>query len=502
MSHRLTPVGAVAHGSATSDERFVPLRSPTGYALIAATVLASTIGYLDASVVNVAVPAIGADLHGSVSAQEWTVTSYLVTVAALLLVAGSVADRFGRRRTLAAGLLITLATSVLCAAAPTIAVLLIARVLQGFGDALVVPSSLALLNGTLPPQDRARAIGLWAGLSTLGTTVGPYAGGWLVDHGSWRWLFLLNGPLIVAGLLALRLVPESGRPDVRSAPDLVGSLLAAVGLGGLIFALTEGTAHGWSSAPVLLASAAAVVCLAALVPVERRLAAPMLRLSLFSSRQFDAINSVTVLFYGALAASGFLFTLQCELRLGYSAAAAGAALIPSSVLFLIVSAVSGTLVGRFGPRWLMTAGPLAVAGSLLWLSAASPGAHYPIDILPAAVLQGLGLGLTVAPLTASVLAAVPALDLAEASAVNNAAARLGGVVAIAALPAVAGMSGGRSLAETLRHGYQPAMLIAAGLSVAAAAIAAAYVSDDRVRAPRLAPPPPYGCAPAIPTESW
>jgi EmrB/QacA subfamily drug resistance transporter len=339
-----------------ADGRLVALRSAAGVAVIAATVLASLIGFLDASVVNVAVPAIGRSLHASVAALQWTLTGYLLAVAALLLLSGALADHFGRRRVLAAGLVVMLAGSVVCAVAPSASALIGARVVQGIGVALVVPSSLALLNGTLRPGDRARGIGIWAGLATLGTTVGPYAGGWLTDHVSWRALFLLNPPLILAGLLVLRYVPRASRAGRPLSLDLAGAVLAVGGLGGVIYALTAGPASGWLSAPVLAASAVGVVCLTVLVPAERRQRAPMLRLSLFSSRQFSAINVMTVLLYGALYAAGYLVTLQCELKLGYSATQAGAALIPESAVFLAISPVSGTLVSRVGPRWLMVAG--------------------------------------------------------------------------------------------------------------------------------------------------
>ena len=226
------------------------------------------------------------------------------------------------------------------------------------------------LNGTLRAADRARGIGIWAGLETLGTTVGPYAGGWLVDHASWRWVFVINVPLILAGLLVLRRVPETNFARRPLSPDVLGGALAVVGLGGVIYALTAGPASGWLSARVLIAAAAGAVSLIALLQVERGLRAPMLRLSLFASRQFDAINVITVLLYGALGTASYILFLQFELRLGYSAAQAGAALIPESAIFLLISPLSGVLVSRVGPRWLMVSGILMVAASFIWLSGA------------------------------------------------------------------------------------------------------------------------------------
>lgn len=462
-----------------AGEPLAALRSGTGAALITATVLASAVTAVDANVIKVAVPAIGRSLHIGTAALQWTLTSYLLTVAALLLLAGALSDRFGRRRLLAVGLLVMLAASGLCAAAPSAGLLIAGRVVQGIGAALVVPTSLALLNGALRPADRARGIGVWAGLETLGTTVGPYVGGWLVDVGSWRLVFLLNVPLILGSLTALRYVPESARTSGAFSLDYRGGLLAVAGLGGVIYALTLGPDSGWLSAPVLIAAVTGVVCLVLLVPAERRPAAPMLRLALFAARQFDAINVMTLVLYGALGAASYLVILQCELRLGYSPAQAGAALIPESVVFLLLAPVSGALVARAGPRWLMTGGILFVAAGFGWLSAAEPGQGYAASILPGVLLWGLGIGLAVTPLTAAVLAAVGDADLGEASGINDAASRIGGVVVIAIVPVLIGATGSRGYAGALSGGYQPAMIAMAGLCVAAALITAVFVTDDR-----------------------
>lgn len=424
-------------------------------------------------------------------------TSYLLAVTALLLLAGALADRFGRRRILRIGLLVMLVGSILCAAAPSTVILVAARVVQGVGAALVVPNSLALLNGTLRPSDRARGIRAWAGLSTLATLLGPYVGGWLVDRQSWRAVFVFNVPLILGALAVLQAVPESTDEHRPFSLDVSGALLAVIGLGGVIYALTAGPASGWGSPKVLRAGAAGALALIALVPAERRVRVPMLRLSLFTSRQFDAINATTFLLYGALGTAGYLLILQCELQLGYSATKAGAALIPSSAIFLFLSPLSGALVERVGPRRLIVTGILAVTGSLLWLSTLETGANYAEAILPATLLWGFGIGLTVTPLTAAVLAAVSDPDLGEASAVNNAVARLGGLITIAVVPALLGANGGRTLEQSLAHGYRPAMIAMAGLSAAAALVAVVFVTNDRINAPRLLPAPPdHGCATA------
>ena len=479
----------------------VALRSPAGTALVAATVLASMVSFLDANVVNVAIPAIGRDLGSGIAGLQWALTGYLLAVAALLLLSGALADRFGRRRILVIGLLVMLVASVLCALAPSVGALIAARVLQGAGSALVVPTSLALLNGALRVPDRARGIGVWAAIATIGTTVGPYAGGWLIDQASWRAVFLLNLPLIAAGLLALHWVPETPGERRPLSLDGLGAALTVLGLGGVIYGLTEASS-GWGRAVVLVPAVVGLAALVAVVPVERRLKDPMLRLSLFGSRQFDAINVTTVLFYGGLAAAGYLLVLQCQLQLGYSASQAGAALIPSSVIFLAVSPASGALVSRIGPRWLMVAGILTVGLAIALLARAEPGSAYAAVILPAALLWGLGIGLAVAPLTAAVLAAVADTDLGEASAVNDAASRLGGLLAIAAVPILVGVGDGRDLTQALADGYRPAMFVLAGLCVIAALVTAIWVSDDRptAAAPRIVPAAPHhGCAPAHPS---
>jgi EmrB/QacA subfamily drug resistance transporter len=487
----------------TADGKLFALRSRTGVALVAATVLASTVGFLDAYMINVAIPAIGHDLNASVSDLQWVLTGYLITVAALLLLAGALADHFGKRRILIVGLVIMLVASLSCAVAPTVGTLVGARLVQGAGGALVVPSSLALLNGTLRVPDRARGIGIWAGISTLGTTFGPYGGGWLVDHASWRWVFLLNVPLIAAAYWVLRYVPEVARARRPLSVDAIGALLAIGGLGGVIYALTEAPAKGWDAGSVIAFGAVGILCLAALAPVEMRRRAPMLRTALFRSRQFDAINGATVLFYGALAAASYLVVLQCELRLGYSATKAGAALIPESIVFLLVSPFVGALVARLGTRWPMAVGILIVAGGFGWLSTARPGDPYAQAILPGAILWGLGIGLAVAPLTAGVLASVDDSDLGEASAINDAASRVGGVVMVALVPALLGAGSAGSLVQPLADNFQTAMLVMAVLSVAAAIITLLFVSRGRVPAAKLpaATPRVAGCALPEPADA-
>jgi len=348
------------------------------------------------------------------------------------------------------------------------------------------------------PRPRHRDLG---GGSNEHSTVGLWAGGWLVDHATWRVVFLVDVPLIVAGLALLRRIPQPTDAPRPRSPDVLGALLAVLGLGALVYAFDAGPAQGWTRAPIMAGAFVGVVSLVALVLTERRLRAPMIRLSLFGSGQFDAINVTTFLFDGALAAASYLMILHCELRLGYTAAQAGAALILEGAMFLVVAPVSGRLAARVSARWLMVAGMMCVAGAFLWLSRTQPRDGYSDGMLPGVVLWGLGLGLAVTPLTAAVLAAVRDVDLGEASAINDAASRLGGVITIALVPVLIGAGHRRSLADALVHGFQPAMIAIGGLCVASALVTAVLISDTRTAGLRVAPHPRIqrGALPECPT---
>ncbi|MGH9031043.1 MAG: DHA2 family efflux MFS transporter permease subunit, partial [Acidimicrobiia bacterium] len=386
--------------------------------VILAAILGSGIAFLDSTVVNVALPAIQDDLGGGLSGLQWTVDGYLLTLSALLLLGGALGDEYGRKRIFVAGLVAFTAASVLCGIAPNIGTLIAARALQGIGGALLVPGSLALISASFREEDRGAAIGAWSGLTGVSTAIGPFLGGWLVDSVSWRLVFLINVPLAaVAVWVAIRHVPESHDPGAGTRPDYAGAITATIGLGGIVFALIEGPAHGWSG-PVMVAGALGVLALVAFVPIELRQEHPLLPLGIFRSRQFSGANLTTFVVYGALGTATFLIVLELQTVMGYSAIEAGSALLPITVLMLLLSSRAGRLSQRIGPRIPMTVGPMVVAAALLLLSGLAPGDSYLMAVLPGITVLGLGLAITVAPLTAAVLAAVDENHVGIASGVN------------------------------------------------------------------------------------
>jgi EmrB/QacA subfamily drug resistance transporter len=437
--------------------------------VLAATVLGSGIAFLDGTVVNVALPAIERDLDAGLSGLQWTLDGYLVTLTALIVLGGSLGDIYGRRRVFVIGLVGFSAASLLCGVAPTTAMLVAARALQGVAAALLVPGSLAILSATFHHDDRGRAVGAWSGLAGVSTAIGPFLGGWLVDAVSWRWIFLINLPLAGAAVaITLRHVPETRDEAAVHRPDLPGAASAAVGLAAVCYALIEG-AGGFGAAEM----AALVLGLAALglfVYIESTTPQPMLPLSLFRSQQFSGANATTFAVYAGLGGALFLVVLQLQLVLGYSALESGTALLPITLMMLALSARIGALAQRIGPRLPMTVGPLVAAAGLALFAGIGEGDRYVTAVLPAALLFGLGLAITVAPLTAAVLAAVDERHLGVGSAVNNAVARLAGLLAVAVLPAVVGLDPAASAAE-FTSAYTEAVLIAAALSVAGAGIA-------------------------------
>ncbi|PRZ05109.1 EmrB/QacA subfamily drug resistance transporter [Isoptericola sp. CG 20/1183] len=388
-------------------------------------ILASFVSFLDGTVVNVALPAIADELGGpgeaGLTLQQWVVDGYLVTLGALILAAGSLSDVYGRRQVLFVGLLGFAATSVLCAVAPTGAVLVVARLLQGVAGALLVPSSLALIISTFEGPAQSRAIGTWTAWTGTAMIVGPFVGGGLVDLVSWRGVFWINVPVVAVTLYLLRGVPPSGATSGRRI-DVPGAVLAAVGLGTTVFGLIE---QVWPLVGVGLA------LLVAFVLYERRAPDPMLPMRLFAVRNFAWGNVATAAVYGALAFGGFVLTLFLQQVAGYSATAAGVAQLPITFAMLALSTRFGTLAGRHGARWFMTVGPVVAACGFLLMLTMDADASYVTEVLPGVLVFGLGLAITVAPLTSAILGAVPPSDAGIASAVNNAVSRVAGLVVIA-----------------------------------------------------------------------
>ncbi|PPF25513.1 MFS transporter [Rathayibacter rathayi] len=408
-------------------------------AVVVVAVLASFVAFLDGTVVNVALPAITRELGGGLAVQQWVVDGYLITLGALILVAGSLADRIGRARSMTIGLIGFGVTSLLCALAPTAEVLIVARMLQGAAGAVLVPSSLALIIATVHGAAQARTIGAWTAWTGTATIAGPVLGGVLVDAGSWRAVFALNLLPIVVTLVLLRRLGavESG---TRVPIDGIGAVLGVLGLGGPVFALIEQERLGIQDPLVLTALIGGVAALVAFVAWERRAAHPMLPLSLFSSRNFTVGNVSTAFVYGALSFGFFALGLFLQQTLGFTATLAGLATLPPTILLLLLSQVFGTLSARFGPRLFMGIGPLIAAAGFLLLSVVEEGADDATQLLPGILLFGFGLAVTVAPLTSTILGAVDDGHSGVGSAVNNAVSRIAGLVAIAATSLVVGDS--------------------------------------------------------------
>ncbi|WKK71621.1 MFS transporter [Rathayibacter oskolensis] len=406
-------------------------------AVLVVAVLASFVAFLDGTVVNVALPAISRELGGGLVTQQWVVDGYLITLGALILVAGSLADRIGRARSMTIGLIGFGVTSLLCAAAPTAEVLIVARMLQGAAGAILVPSSLALIIATVRGAAQAKTIGAWTAWTGTATIAGPVIGGLLVDAGSWRYVFALNVVPIAVTLVLLR---RLGHVDsgTRVPIDGVGAVLGVVGLGGPVFALIEQERLGFGDPLVLTALIGGVAALVAFVLWERRAPHPMLPLSLFATRNFTVGNVATALIYGALSFGFFALGLFLQQGLGFTATLAGVATLPPTILLLLLSQYAGSLSARFGPRLFMGLGPLVAGGGFLLMVGASEPGDYLTRLLPGIVLFGLGLAVTVAPLTATILGAVSSEHSGVGSAVNNAVSRIAGLVAIAATSLIVG----------------------------------------------------------------
>jgi EmrB/QacA subfamily drug resistance transporter len=456
----------------------VAFSSSAGRWLLAVTIAGSGMAFLDSTVVNVALPKIGEDLNASTSALQWILNGYLLTLASLILLGGSLGDRLGRRRIFQLGVGLFTLASAGCAAAPTVELLIVARLIQGIGGALLTPGSLAIIEASFRPADRARAIGAWSGLGGVASAVGPLLGGWLIGAISWRAIFLINLPLgVFVAWAASRYVPESKDPTATGKLDLTGAVLAAVGLGGTTYALIEAP-EGMTA----LVAVAAVVGVAALVGFfwqEHRSANPMLPLSIFQSRQFSAANAVTFVVYAALGVVFFLLVSFLQISMGYTPIEAGSASLPVTALMLVGSARAGELAQRIGPRVPLTLGPLIIAAGLLLMLRISPGDSYVGYVLPAVIVFGLGLTLVVAPVTATVLAAVDSSHSGIASGVNNAVARVAGLLAVAVVPVIAGLTGDKFYDPSkMTHGFHVGMVVCAVLAALGAVVAWTTISSD------------------------
>lgn len=454
------------------------LASAQGRGALAATVLGSGMTFLDSTIMNIATARIGEDFDADFGALQWVVNAYMLALASLILLGGSLGDRLGRRRVFVVGAVWFALASLACALAPDVGFLIAARAVQGIGAALMMPGSLALISASFHPDDRARAVGLWSGLGGVATALGPLLGGWLVEDFSWRWAFAINLPLAVAVVIcAMRFVPESRSSDIVGREDVPGVLIIAAALGFLTYGTTSAGPSGWTGMALAL-TVAGLALLPVFALVESRVRVPLVPLRLFADRTFSGTNVMTFLTYGALGVFFFfLLVLSLQVAAGYGPLAAGLATLPVTVLMLLLSSHSGALAGRIGPRLQLIAGPLVAAGGLaLTMRIDTEHRNYVLDVLPGVLVFGLGLVVFVAPLTATVMAAAPADDVGIASGINNAVARAGGLLAVAVLPPLAGLkSGSYRDAATMVHGYRVVALACIGLLLAAALVVAVTV---------------------------
>ncbi|MGW1892702.1 MFS transporter [Streptomyces sp. NPDC002004] len=481
-------------GQAGAVSESVRLTSARGRWILGCVVLASGMAMLDGTVVNVALPRIGRDLGTSLSSLQWVVNGYMLTLSALLLWGGSLGDRIGRRRTLLVGVAWFAVASALCGVAPNAGALIAARALQGVGGALLTPGSLAIVRSVFHPDDQARAVGAWSGLTGVAGALGPFLGGWLIDGPGWRWIFLINVPIAAVVLaIALRHVPESRDPAAAGRRfDFLGGVLAALSLAGVSYALIEASG-GASVAAIAVSGLAGLACGCAFVLVERVRAEPMLPPSLFRSRLFSATNGMTLFLYSGIGGILFLLPVQLQTTLGYDALQSGTATLPLTVLMLLLSARAGDLARRVGPTLPLVTGPLVAAVGVLLMMRVRPGASYVTDVLPAVVVLGLGMSLFVAPLTATVLASVEPSRAGLASGVNNTAARVAQLLVVAALPLVVGLSGDAYTSPAaVDASFHRAVVVCSGLFALGAATALVFIRPVALR-PRLERAPEPRC---------
>lgn len=487
--------GASDGGTPTSPG--LRIGTASGSWVIAATVLGSAMTVIDATVVGIALPTIGREFHTDLAALQWVVSGYTLTLGALLLPGGALGDRWGRRRVFHIGVVWFTLASAACAAAPGPVALVLLRCLQGAGAALLTPGSLAILQASFATEDRGRAIGAWTGLGGVASAAGPLLGGYLITAASWRYIFVVNLPVgALVLLVSARHVPESRNPGAGPGADAAGAVLAVLALLGVTFGLIEGPQLGWTRPLTVGALGAGVVAAALFVRRQRTAANPTLPLSLFEERQFTVTNAVTFLVYGALGGTLFLLPVELQVVGGYSPLQAGLALLPLTAIMLALSARSGRLASRIGPRLQMSVGPVVMGTGLALLARAATDTRYVTGVLPAIVVLALGLAVTVAPLTATALGAAPDRLADTASAVNNVVARVGGLIAVAVLPALAGITG-KAYADPhlLSAGFTTATLVTGATCMAGGLLAAVGI-----RNPAPAPAAVAVAVPAPPAE--